>query len=493
MENPWQPRPKKNRWISSSEQPNKATRRLWGAIEIMVAKGHADARFALGQLYLAGQGVPQDEARALELFIEAARGNHPEALKKVLEAAEQGNVDALLVMGRRHLEKPLTSQAEQEALGFFVKAAQKGNVDATYMVVGMAGEGHADAQFALGQMYLSGQGVFKDEARALNLFIQLARSGHAEALKEVSKAADKGKTDAQFALGQMYLSGQGVHKDEARALKLFIELARSGHAEALAEVSKAADKGNADALLAIGKKSFTVSTITFNMVYIPPGGFLRGSPATEPERFNDERQHQVRLAKGFWMGETQVIQGLWQAVMGNNPSHFKNCGSDCPVECMSWDDCQKFIECLNVMVPGGGFRLPTEAEWEYAARAGTTTPFHTGNCLDTDQANYEGRYPLSGCPEGEYRGRTVKVASFAPNAWGLYDMHGNVWEWIQDRYGDYPSDSVEDPTGPLQGASRVLRGGSWYHYARICRSAYRSSSTPDYSFANLGLRLARTL
>ncbi len=219
---------------------------------------------------------------------------------------------------------------------------------------------------------------------------------------------------------------------------------------------------------------------------------MMGSPEDEPERHSYELQRRVRLTRDYWLGETEVTQGLWEAVMGGNPSHFKDCGSDCPVDRVSWDDCQEFILRLNSLVPGGGFRLPTEAEWEYAARAGTTTPFHTGHCLDTSQANYNGNKPFDGCSEGEYRKTTVKVASFAPNAWGVYDMHGNVWEWVQDWYGRHPSDPVTDPIGPPQGTNRVLRGGSWSGSAKGCRSADRRGSSPCSSNYHFGLRLART-
>ncbi|KPA18891.1 Sulphatase-modifying factor domain protein, partial [Candidatus Magnetomorum sp. HK-1] len=121
--------------------------------------------------------------------------------------------------------------------------------------------------------------------------------------------------------------------------------------------------------------------------------------------------------------------------------------------------------------------------------AGTSGPFYFGKCLSTDQANYDGNYPLEGCPKGEYREKTTPVGSFEPNAYGLYDMHGNVWEWCQDRFGDYPTTSVEDPTAPEEGASRVLRGGSWNYYARSCRSAFRYRGRPAYRDDFTGFRL----
>lgn len=174
--------------------------------------------------------------------------------------------------------------------------------------------------------------------------------------------------------------------------------------------------------------------------------------------------------------------------MGSNPSSYSACGDDCPVGMVSWNDVQGFITELNKRGEGT-YRLPTEAEWEYAARAGTTTPFNTGNCLFTDQANYAGNFPLAGCPSGVYRGKTVAVASFAPNAWGLYDMHGNVWEWVQDWCGNYPISAVTDPTGPSTGSDRVRRGGGYTGLARICRSAFRISSSPGSRGSGIGFRL----
>ena len=204
----------------------------------------------------------------------------------------------------------------------------------------------------------------------------------------------------------------------------------------------------------------TVKTIGYEMVYIPPGTFMMGSPSSEPERYSVEDQHRVKLSRGFYMGVTEVTQAQWRKVMGSNPSSFSNC-DNCPVERVSWEDVQEFIRKLNRMEGTDRYRLPSEAQWEYACRAGTDTPFNTGRCLSTDQANYNGNYPLSGCTGGTYRKKTLPVKSFSPNAWGLYDMHGNVWEWCSDWYGKYPTGSVTDPEGPSSGSFRVERGGSW--------------------------------
>ena len=157
-----------------------------------------------------------------------------------------------------------------------------------------------------------------------------------------------------------------------------------------------------------------INSIGMKFVLIPAGTFTMGSPSNEPSRWSYETQHQVTISRPFHMQTTVVTQGQWKRVMGSNPSHFNNCGDDCPVEQVSWDDVQEFIRKLNRQEGTDKYRLPTEAEWEYAARAGTTTPFYTGNCLSTEQANYNGNYPLSGCPKGENQTKTVRVGAFLP-------------------------------------------------------------------------------
>jgi formylglycine-generating enzyme required for sulfatase activity len=231
------------------------------------------------------------------------------------------------------------------------------------------------------------------------------------------------------------------------------------------------------------------NSIGMTFVLIPAGSFMMGSPENEPGRINNEKQHRVTITQDYYMQTTEVTQGQWKAVMGSNPSYNKDCGDDCPVENVSWNDVQSFMKKLNSMDSGYSYRLPTEAEWEYAARAGTTTPFAFGNCLSTDDENYDGNYPLTGCAKGQYRRKTISVGSLRKNPWGLYDMHGNVYEWCQDWYGQYPTGSVTNPTGPTTGSGRVIRGGSWLYYARSCRSADRDSYGPDDADVNLGFRL----
>jgi formylglycine-generating enzyme len=214
-----------------------------------------------------------------------------------------------------------------------------------------------------------------------------------------------------------------------------------------------------------------------------------GSPADEPERWDGEGpQHEVTISQGFWLGETPVTQALWEAVMGENPSGFK--GPERPVENVSWDDTQEFLQRINSERDDLGLRLPSEAEWEYACRAGTTTPFSFGDNITPEQVNYNGEYPYPGGSKGLNRGETVEVKALPANPWGLYQMHGNVWEWCRDWYGKYPAGPVTDPQGPPEGAYRVLRGGSWIYYAGWCRSAYRYWLEPDYRDYS-GFRLAR--
>jgi sulfatase modifying factor 1 len=226
-------------------------------------------------------------------------------------------------------------------------------------------------------------------------------------------------------------------------------------------------------------------------VHVPSGSFMMGSPPNEPQRENIERQHRITISKPFYLQTTEVTQGQWKKVMGNNPSHFKHCGDECPVEGVSWNGAQEFIRKLNQIEGTDRYRLPTEAEWEYACRAGTLTPFYTGNCISTVQANYDGRYPMPGCPKGEYRAKVITVASFPPNPWGLYDMHGNVLEWCDDWYGDYPNGHVTDTKRPSSGTDHIVRGGSWSNNAGFCRAAFRNWINTDSCSSRIGFRLVR--
>ena len=202
--------------------------------------------------------------------------------------------------------------------------------------------------------------------------------------------------------------------------------------------------------------------------------------------------HQVTLSRPFYLQTTTVIQGQWQKVKGNNPSHFKEGGADCPVESVSWKDVQEFLTILNEMENTDTYRLPTEAEWEYACRAGSTTTW----CFGNDEAKLAEYAWYS----DNSQKKTHPVGQKKLNAWGLYDMHGNVWEWCQDWHGDYPPGPLTDPKGgPEPGFwkkllfGRVLRGGSWFPDARLTRSAFRGRSHPDFRDNDLGFHVARAL
>jgi formylglycine-generating enzyme required for sulfatase activity len=235
--------------------------------------------------------------------------------------------------------------------------------------------------------------------------------------------------------------------------------------------------------------------VEMKFVWIPPGSFRMGSPATERDRGDDEGpQHEVTIRSGFWLGRCEMTQATYRAVMGQNPSMFK--GDWLPVENVSWNDARAFIGKLNAPVRGTPYRLPTEAEWEYACRAGTTTAFNTGNCINSDQANYDGEQPYAGCYNGRDRGAPVNTGSFIGNVWGLYDMHGNVCEWCADRYDAryYEVSPAVDPVGPSGGdPGRVHRGGGWSGDGDSCRSARRNGNNPDKRSGHIGFRLVRSV
>jgi formylglycine-generating enzyme required for sulfatase activity len=228
-----------------------------------------------------------------------------------------------------------------------------------------------------------------------------------------------------------------------------------------------------------GGKTFTSPTLGAKFVLIPAGRFTMGSPSSESGRRDNETQRQVTISQPFYLQKTHVTQGQWKRVMGNNPSYFENCGEDCPVEQVSWNDVQEFIRKLNANEGTDKYRLPTEAQWEYAARAGTTGARY-------GELHYIAWYG------GNSGGKTHRVAQWLPNAWGLYDMLGNVWSWCRDWYGTYPSGSVTDPDGPSSGSDRVVRGGSWDVDAGYARAAFRYNYTRDNGGRRLGFRLLRT-
>ncbi len=223
--------------------------------------------------------------------------------------------------------------------------------------------------------------------------------------------------------------------------------------------------------------------------WIEPGTFLMGSPENEVDRLDYETQHKVTLTQGFWMADTTVTQALWEAVMGYNPSSFK--GPNRPVENINWHDAQNFIEQINTIKPELKLCIPSEAQWEYACRAGTTSPFNLGDHITSECVNFNGNHPYNKGKKSEYCEQTVDVQSFPPNDWGLFEMHGNVWEWCQDWFEGYAKQPIIDPCGPKSGLSRVLRGGSWFSDEKNCRSAYRNYWEPVIHDSFIGFRLAR--
>ncbi|MDZ7855226.1 SUMF1/EgtB/PvdO family nonheme iron enzyme [Sphaerotilus sp.] len=239
---------------------------------------------------------------------------------------------------------------------------------------------------------------------------------------------------------------------------------------------------------------FQVGSVVQRMRWIEPGEFWMGSPLNKAERQSNELRHRVVLTRGFWLADTTCTQALWREVVGSNPSHFQG-DLQLPVERVSWNDITGvFLPKLHARVPGLNLELPSEAQWEYACRAGTTTPFSFGAQVTSEQVNFDGNYPYNGGEKSQYREKTVPVKSLPANPWGLHEMHGNVWEWCADQFRAYPPGPVTDPVvrQDHQGTRlRVLRGGSWIDYGRYCRCANRDASVPNERYPYFGFRLAR--
>lgn len=232
---------------------------------------------------------------------------------------------------------------------------------------------------------------------------------------------------------------------------------------------------------------FVTNALGMRFVWISSGTFAMGSPYTENERFEDERQHEVLLTQGFFFATQLVTQACWRQVMGKNRGHFT--GPQLPVDSVSWYDCQEFLQKLGEQ-DGHRYRLPREAEWEYACRAGTSLPFFFGETISPEQANYDGSFTYASGTEGRFLNRTSLVGSYPPNAWGLFDMHGNLNEWCADVYAEYPEreivePSYEEPDGDIY----VIRGGSFYSRPTYLRSASRGRMPPGDRDARVGFRL----
>jgi formylglycine-generating enzyme required for sulfatase activity len=264
-------------------------------------------------------------------------------------------------------------------------------------------------------------------------------------------------------------------------------------------------------ILSLAGTAAAQSPVPDNFAWIENGTFTMGSPASEPQRGDYEGPQRQVTESAFYIGKYQVTQIEYEELMGTNPSSFK--GPNLPVERVTWFDAVEYCNkrsqqeeltpAYTISGTGNdrsviwnqyanGYRLPTEAEWEYACRAGTITPFSTGNNITTNQANYDGNYPYNNNTRGRWEERTTNVGSFLANAWGLYDMHGNVFEWCWDWYGIYTSGPQTDPSGADAGSYRVLRGGSWYDNGQYIRSANRNSSSPALRSHSVGFRLVRS-
>ena len=366
----------------------------------------------------------------------------------------------------------------------------------------------------------------KRQQSEINLKIDRIKAFMDKYEKETANLEEKAKLEAQLADIEQELAHKGSTNSIAAEVNQSIEdlIHKIVDSNSLTQFVSSQDKTSFEFNIL---KSYVdrpgISTASFAQV--KAGTFLMGSPSDEVDRDDDEIQHKVTLTKDFEIQTTEVTQLQYFLVMGYNPSHFKKekyCSNehlvingeelcpDHPVERVSWNDVQDFISKLNKGEDGYTYGLPTEAQWEYAARGCvgsgelgfpkpramalcTTTAFNLGDNISTDQVNYDGNFPYNNGAKGEYRKQTVKVSSLAnANSLGLYDMHGNVWEWVEDRYGGYSSSHVIDPKGPSSDLNCVFRGGSWYFKAQDVRSAYRYGwGQGDRNFA-VGLRLMRT-
>jgi len=310
-------------------------------------------------------------------------------------------------------------------------------------------------------------------------FLELAKLDLIKAYEKTIKDCLKMKLDVEaegFLKELEEIKAGKIKVEEKKAKPIFLEAPFSAEEAKTAqmELAKILNKPM-EAMIDLGKG------VKLEMMLIPAGKFVMGSPGSEVGRKDNETQHEVTLTKPFYIGKYEVTQEQWQAVMGNNPSSVK--GARLPLTNVSWNDCQDFIRKLNLKT-NGGYRLPTEAEWEYACRAGTTTAFCFGDKITRSDANYG--------PGG----KSVTVGSYKANAFGLYDMHGNVWECCEDWYREYPAESVTDPKGALRGVSRVGRGGSFFTPvdSAKARVSFRGGTdvTPATRGETNGFRLAKT-
>ena len=339
-----------------------------------------------------------------------------------------------------------------------------------------------DAMLAINEV------VAKDEEMPEHTFL-IGKDGMLTSICDIPVAQDQGAIDVSFEGGdgktqRFVMSGKVLDMPVRDFAK--IQFVRQGsatpeHGKQAGHAEPSAEKGKAGGQpLKTGAEKTVVlpGGAKMEMIWCGPGSFLMGSPATEEGRFDDEPQHKVTLTKGFWLGKYEVTQAQWKSVMGSNPSKFG--GDNHPVDTVSWTDCQRFIHKVNAKLDVV-MRLPTEAEWEYACRAGSDGAV-SGSGVLGDMAWYEVNSSH----------QTHDVGTNKANAWGFYDMHGNVLEWCQDWFLPSDNAAVEavDPKGPVAGSFKMMRGGCWFYYARDCRSAYRLKRDPDLRNSIYGFRLA---
>lgn len=424
-------------------------------------QGDARGQCNLGNMYFWGRGVERDVEEAVMWYRKAAEQGYAIAQKELGEAYEDG-------FG--------APKDYEEAVRWYRKAMDQGNLG---------------AMERLGWMYEKGYGVEQDDTKALALY---------------RKAAEQGNAEAQFSLGCRYQEGRGVEQNKELAMEWYRKAAEQGHAAArfnlkmmtATEEEKAEFQKNrsemrmqmyADMLRKMSaereaaernsRKAGDTKTITLpggatmEMVWCPPGTFMMGESEFPLFQGDDEILHEVTLSQGFWMAKTEVTQKQWMSVEARYANPSEHQGDDLPVECVNWHDCEWFCQ-------RAGLELPTEAEWEYACRAGNTGDFGGTGKVET----------MGWCGEAWGAERLHPVGQKKPNAWGLYDMHGNVREWCADYYGDYPEEAVTDPTGSVGGLDdfHVLRGGASGDKWMNCRSAARFKCPPSHKGSFYGFR-----
>ena len=511
-------------------------------------QGNVEDQNRLGWLYLTGDGVTQNDHEAMKWYRRAAdqgdanalynigwmygngRGvakDDTEAVKCYRKAAELGYVYAQLNLGNAYYNGSGVTKDDVEAVKWYTKAAEQGYSDAHDSLVMMAEQGSVDAQYNLALLYLNGKGVEKNSAEALKWFLKAAEQKNVdaqlwagvmygngngvsknfdEAVKWYRAAADQGNAMAQYNLGVMYANGLGVKGNLSVAAEWYRKSAAQGNEnakealrkiegvlnddeifrKAMADFLKAKNDGvkktaSSEDTETSGLKTGTVRTLVLpggakmEVIYVAPGSFVMGSPEGEAGRFDNETQHRVTITKGYWLGKYPVTQEEWVSLMGENPARFKNARN--PVERVSWEDCQEFCQKLNSYLHCGA-RLPTEAEWEYACRAGSVGGYGIKGSFDQ----------ISWCCDNS-DDTTHPVGQKGKNNWGFRDMHGNVWEWCEDWYGDYDAIAQIDPTGPESGEARVARGGSWFNPLYYGRSAKHSGYSPGVCDPAIGFRL----